>query len=279
MNILTIDQALEHPGLQWLQFPHPNMAGYPHMHPCAHIHYADGDGAYPNVDIPNNYYLKLQGDEWIQADSKWWIRFYPPDNPLRPKLDQYVQAISDKYPAAKTRAERAAELVLADKVAPMTSLHKKRVHEYWVTSQNTPGRTYEVYIAPNNRRHWVCMIVQDPVTKHSHLNCPDCERNAPFLKYGKRCKHMLAAWMYAEIHGYNKEPGPPHQEHPGSTAAKGDDRPNATTDSTTPTTPPANPPRRLVAKYADGRPAKYSDGSIVRYTAGGKAVLLPPSSW
>ena len=65
-----------------------------------------------------------------------------------------------------------------------------------VHSLTDPHPHYQAYIDPTNRPNWHCKILKP---KNGSQPCPDMEHNAPFLKHGKRCKHIMAAWLYRQL--------------------------------------------------------------------------------
>lgn len=281
---MSPEELLNTPGLQYIQFP---KLIFPPTRPFV----AYAVEAWPgyvdthtrNITTPLETRELLVAAGWTQEDVRHWWRLYPPHGPSEPvqvshstddlrwfNLHALALIVTTDYPNMNSRVNKAIDLVQHDRI---TANH--RPHTYHIKSIDTPERTYRVNIPPDNRKNWTCMRIQDPDNGHTHLNCPDIAHRAPFLKHGKRCKHMIAAWMYAELRKKrdtsktcDSEVSPTSQPQLGSPHA---------TDSTT--TPPETQPRRLVSRYADGRPARYSDGTIVRYTAGGTAVELPQGTW
>lgn len=104
-------------------------------------------------------------------------------------LQPYLNAIITRHPTIQTRATRAVDLVIRDHVTP------ENYSIYHVTSQRRTDIRYKVDIDPDDRTRWSCWTYDPSHGGHSLAKCPDILRNAPRLRYGKRCKHMIAAWM------------------------------------------------------------------------------------
>ena len=287
---MTLDEIAAIPGLEYLQIPQDQWKWWYPMKPHARqaIEYWAGyvDTTICRISISDEDVAVLVAQGWTREDLEYWYRLYPPDGPripyrrsngrqkgetvkLDPKLIEMQQAIVRAYPQMESRTEKAVALVAGGRVT--TALGQ---HNYHITSQDTPGRTYHCNIPPDNRRNWMCTIVQDPKTHHSHLPCPDLSHRAPHLKHGRRCKHLIAAWMYERLKQEEAPAEPQSVEASHTPVAEPEP-----VHSTTPAPVPQNGTRKVVGRYADGRPARYSDGTIVRYTAGGRPVELPASSW
>ena len=287
---MTLDEIAGMPGLQCIQIPHDEFKSWRHAKP--HIWqsvekwagYVDGDTH--RIPISDDDVATLLAQGWVREDLEYWYRLYPPDRPrlpyrrfngrqkgdtvnADPKLIEMQEAIVRAYPQMESRAEKAVALVAGGRVTATLG-----AHNYHIASQGTPGRTYHCNIPPHNRPNWTCTIVQDPKTHHTHLPCPDLRFRAPHLKHGRRCKHLIAAWMYRQLKQKEAPAEPQSVEASPAPVAKPEP-----VHSTTPAPVPQNGTRNVTSRYADGRPARYSDGTIVRYTAGGKAVEIPASSW
>ena len=112
-----------------------------------------------------------------------------------PALAHLVSKVLTVAPDHLPRLVRGAELVLENAVvgngAPDT---------YYVTSSTSKNRIYKVHIPPDNADGWTCKVERDPYHPQANgTTCPDIESpDAPTTKNGrKRCKHMAAAWFYA----------------------------------------------------------------------------------
>ena len=287
---MTPDQVASIPGLQYIQIPQDAWKWWAGMnaHARLSIEHWPGyvDTATKNLDLSSADVKTLLAQGWTREDLEYWVRLHPPDGPqpparrtngrsqadtfiLDPILTAMERAVVQAYPEMASRAAKAVALVAGGHVT--TTLGQ---HNYHITSQGTPGRTYHASIPPDNRPSWSCTIVQDPKTRHSHLPCPDLQHRAPHLKHGRRCKHLIAAWMYAQL----QQKKAPAGQHPVEAPHTPASTPEPVHSTTAPPIP-QNGTRKVVAHYADGRPARYSDGTIVRYTAGGRPVELPAGSW
>jgi len=287
---MTPSELVSIPGLQYLQIPQEDFLWWPAMKPFAYIAVEHWPGYidYTNQRIQTSpdQISALIANGWERENLQYWFRLHPPAGAyppvartrgrqkgdtvnLDPSLIDMQRAIVGAYPEMESRAAKSVALVAGGHVTATLGQHN-----YHIASQTTPGRTYHCNIPPDNRHNWTCTIVQDPGTGHTHLPCPDLKHRAPHLKHGRRCKHLIAAWMYEQLQ---------QKEAPAeSQSAEASNTPVAKPEpvhSTTPAPIPQNGTRKVVGRYADGRPARYSDGTIVRYTAGGKAVELPASSW
>lgn len=114
-------------------------------------------------------------------------------------ITQWAEKLAHAHPAFATRARRAGELVTGGHVAP-----NGHPHHYYVRSQSRPSVTYVVGIPPGDLSGWTC-------------TCPDFTLDhAPDVAVGsekrRRCKHMGAAFIYAQLH---KESGPPGVQSSG----------------------------------------------------------------
>lgn len=283
------------PGLQYVQFPKIVFNGI-HATLTYAVEEWPGYVDTKTRDFTSDHEIRndLLNAGWTQtSEREYWI-LHPPGGARDPVqktphdasdlayfgIGVLAAKVTDAYPEMKSRVGRAVALVLKGNV---TANH--RPYTYHVKPIDNPARTYRVHIPPD-RTQWACTLIQDPDSGHTHLECPDIEHAAPFLKHGKRCKHMMAAWLKRQLDKkrdaspvYETSHGAAAAPRPAPTDAK---EPHSPPNSTT-TPPPASNPspshRRLVARYADGRPARYSDGTIVRYSAGGAAVEIPPSCW
>jgi hypothetical protein len=287
-----------HPGVTELHFPaNPDLAAVTFIHPTAH---------YPPTSTASRIHsgtfefhatpalmasLETAG---IQPEHKrHWIIYRIPGSVDPNEHERLAAYISDRFPKARARAFHAAYLARSGNVVPA----EKRPHTYYVKDPLTPKRTFEVYIAPDNRRNWSCFLVQNEQPRCDHVATPECE-SAPYLKNGRRCGHMLAAWMYLHLVQKQEEPSPRPEESSSRVSSNTRPQPHDTTPEPKPQPVSSYEPaeyeadihyrpdrvkvggstRRVVSRYADGRPSRLDDGSIVRYSAGGQAIAIPPST-
>lgn len=104
-----------------------------------------------------------------------------------------IDLLVHRYPDLHTRAERALDIYLANRVT-------KAPQPDHYTVQNG-ARTYTV-VAPDDPNRWYCMLSRNG-TDHSHEACPDAR--APRTQHGPRCKHQIAVWLRLNMHakGFN----------------------------------------------------------------------------
>jgi hypothetical protein len=155
----------------------------------------------------NGFTDSLRKWRFTHTENSYWHIWFPPTNTSD---EVFILGLADmiaqRYPEARSRALKAARLVLAGNVAPRPE--PDFPHEYIVESLDTKGRRYQVYIDPDNRKNWHCMIIRDKNRDKEHTACPD--RNfAPMMKHGRRCKHILAAWMFTRLQKKEASVKPP----------------------------------------------------------------------
>ena len=180
------------------------------------------------------------GAAWIQLEHEY------------PALAGLAHEITGTFPEMESRAIKAGQLVACGHVSP-----GRAPHVYHVNSQTNPELSYLVKIPPTDTTAWDCP-------------CEDIKNGAPDLPNGRRCKHMAAAWMHARL-------GHPPQRDEGSAAPTAEpSRSSSLKEGATHHSIPdaADCQVKVIARYADGRPAKLSDGTLIAYTAGGKAVHM-----
>lgn len=105
-----------------------------------------------------------------------------------------VDRIADPHPRARSRAERARQIVLSRGVKL-----GHEPHTYLVTSQTDPQQRYQVRIPPRAPQSWSCYLYEPSHGGHTTDICPDIANNAPRFTHGKRCKHLFAAWMQSQL--------------------------------------------------------------------------------
>ena len=184
------------PNIVKIQLPKEDFAFAFGMRPMA-FHPHNGDDYGFTFRAGDGFDDSLKAWDFHHLQRAYWHVWLPPDQDTPEIALASMEAlITDRYPKAASRASRAAQLVLAGKVRPAPEAALE--HEYVVDSQYTKGRMYQVYIDPHNRQNWHCMIINDEDRDKEHTPCPDL-MFAPFLKNGRRCKHMLAAWMFTRL--------------------------------------------------------------------------------
>ena len=172
-HTMTPDEIASIPGLQYLQIPQDAWKWWAGMnaHARLSIEHWPGyvDTATKKLDISPADVDALLAQGWTREDLQYWVRLHPPDGPkpparrtngrqkgnamntvkIDPALIEMQRAIVQAYPQMESRAVKAVALVAGGHVT--TALGQ---HNYHISSQGTPGRTYHTNIPPDNRPNW-----------------------------------------------------------------------------------------------------------------------------
>jgi len=140
--------------------------------------------------------LNELNDQWIHravaADTAWSkLQADHPD--VAARVLQFCRDHPD--PNVVHRAIRAGELYAHGHV------HKNGTPDsYDVPSQSHPSIKYCVHFTGKTDAYgtfhpWSCIMVDHPNASKKAEYCPDFAETAPDLGNGRRCKHMIAAWL------------------------------------------------------------------------------------
>lgn len=259
-----------HPRVTHLLLPvNEDLAHVMHIYPTAHyphtqISDARDSGTFRMRETPE-LMAELKAAGVTPARNGDFYTYRLPDHFQPDKCDQVATHIAEQFKPAMERAFKAAALARSGKITAVEG----KTHTYQITGTTRPDRTYTVFIPPRDRKAWTC-------------TCPDFRGTkglagrAPYLKNGRRCKHLFAAWMFENLvlPAKKKEPSSPHEKSPSKSVS-------ADTQPSQPTTTCASrpDPTLVIARYADGRPARLNNGACIRYTAGGQPVQIPASAF
>ena len=184
-DLLTI-----RPDIVKISLTDPDFASLFRMHPNA---IAPDSNELIKFHIGRHFVESLRDHQYTEAANGYWTDWIRPNPP--PSPHELALIIIDAYPHMQERAFKAANFVRQRHVSYEDTRHTFLVHGVFIHDE------YTVYLPPDPTA-WSCTHSRSRKHEPEYAQattCPDIANDAPFLKHGKRCAHMLAAWMYHTI--------------------------------------------------------------------------------